>query len=125
MNKIPLLTPEEQLIADSVDVKGYRILLKAVELPEKTKAGIILTESYKKLEKRSYNVGKVIKMGHMSFQPLEKFCGQAYCSVGDWVHFSSYEREEVYINDYLCYYINDERIYSVISNIEMIIKELR
>ena len=44
-----ILTSEEQLIADSVDVKGYRLLLKAVELPEKTKSGIILTESYKKL----------------------------------------------------------------------------
>ena len=70
-------------------------------------------------------MGKVLKMGNMAFQPLSKFGGEPFCSVGDWVHFSSYEREEIYIGDYLCYYVNDKRVYSIINNIEMIIKELR
>jgi len=119
------LTPLEQEIADAIDLQGYRILLKAVVIPEKTKGGIILTEEYKKFEKRSYNVGRVLKMGPRCYQPLQNYGGKPYCQVGDWVHFSSYEKEDVYIYDELCYYLNDERVYSSILKLESVIKELR
>lgn len=119
------LTPLEQKIADAVDIQGYRILLKAVEIPEKTKGGIILSEDYKKFERRSYNVGRVLKMGPLAYTPLEKFGEKPYCAVGDWVHFSGYEKEDVYMYDQLCYYLNDERVYSQILNLEAVIKELR
>jgi co-chaperonin GroES (HSP10) len=108
-----------------IDVQGYRILLRAVILPEATKSGIILTETYKKLERRAYNVGLVLKMGEMAYKPLEKFGGKPYCEVGDWVFYSSYEREEAYINDQLCFFINDERVYAKIPDITAVIKELR
>lgn len=115
---------EEELGTD-IDVQGYRILLRAVILPEATKRGIILTESYKKLERRAYNVGLVLKMGDLAYKPLDKFGGKPFCDVGDWVFYSSYEREEVYINDQLCFFINDERIYAKIPEITAVIKELR
>lgn len=125
MTVLHQLSELEQKIANAVSVKGYRILLKAVELPDKTKGGIILTDSYKKMERRTYNVGKVLAMGHMCYQPLEKFGFVPHCEIGNWVHFSAYEREEVIICDTLCYYINDERVYSVIKDLESVITELR
>lgn len=116
---------EQEIGTDALELKGYRILLKAVVLPETTKGGIILPEAYKKLERRVYNIGLVIAMGSRCYQPLEKFGGEPYCKVGDWVYYSSYEREEALVNDHLCFFINDERVYSVIKDIKAVVKELR
>ncbi len=116
----------EQEIGVDLKVHGYRILLKAISLPEKTKGGLILGESMRNMEKRAYNIGLVLKMGDQSYLPLEKFGGKPYCSVGDWVYYSSYERDEVNINNHLCYFINDERIYATLSESDLstIIPEL-
>lgn len=116
----------EKEIGVDLDVHGYRILLKAVALPETTKAGIILSEGMRNMERRSYNIGLVLKLGNQSYLPLEKFGGKAYCKVGDWVYYSSYERDEVNINNHLCYFINDERIYATLSEADLskIIPEL-
>jgi co-chaperonin GroES (HSP10) len=63
-------------------------------------------------------------MGPMAYQPLEKFGGEPHCKVGDWVIYSSYERDEIYINEHLCFFLNDERIYATIPDISTIVKEL-
>ncbi len=107
-------------IGVDLDVHGYRVLLKAIALPEKTKGGLILSESLRNMEKRSYNIGLVLKMGDQAYQPLERFGGKPYCSIGDWVYYSSYERDEVNINNHLCYFINDERIYATLSESDLI-----
>jgi len=80
----------------------------------------------KNMERRAYNIGLVLKMGNQAYTPLERFGGKAYCSIGDWVYYSSYERDEVNINNHLCYFINDERIYATLSESDLmnIIPEL-
>jgi len=114
----------KQEIGTDIDVKGYRILLKAIDIPEITKGGIYLHHSYRNQERRGHNVGRVLKMGPMAYQPLEKFGGSPYCQIGDWVIYSSYERDEIYIDNHLCFFINDERIYAVIPDITAIIKDV-
>lgn len=121
---IPIQRLIEQEIGTDVDVKGYRILLKAVVIPERSKGGIIYDETYRKAETRGHHVGRVLKMGPMTYQPIEKFGGAPYCQVGDWVIYSSYERDEIYINNHLCFFINDERIYATIPDITTIVKDL-
>ena len=114
----------KQEIGCDIDVKGYRILIKAPELPEKTKSGIILVDQYKNMERRSRNIGLVLSIGPTAFN--ERFEDRR-CNIGDWVIYSIYEREELYPNDKLCYFINDERIYGIIPPHELpaFIKELR
>jgi co-chaperonin GroES (HSP10) len=116
----------EQEIGVDLIVHGYRVLLKAITLPEKTKSGLILSEVMRNMERRAYNIGLVLKMGNQAYQPLDKFGGAPYCKVGDWVYYSSYERDEVNINNHLCYFINDERIYATLSEADLskIIPEL-
>ena len=114
----------EQELGTDIDVKGYRVLLKAIVISEKTKGGLIYTDSYKNSIARNHNVGLVLKMGPMAYQPLEKFGGEPHCKVGDWVIYSSYERDEIYINEHLCFFLNDERIYATIPDISTIVKEL-
>ena len=77
-------------IGVDLEIHGFRILLKAIELPEKTKHGLILSTQMRNMEKRAYNIGLVLKMGNQAYQPLEKFGGSPFCKVGDWVYYSSY-----------------------------------
>ena len=116
---------EQEIGVDPI-VHGYRILLKAITLPETTKSGLMLPEKMRNIERRGYNIGLVLKMGDQAYQPLERFGGKAYCKVGDWVIYSSYERDEINLNDHLCYFINDERIYATLSESDLskIIPEL-
>lgn len=116
----------KQEIGVDLIVHGYRVLLKAITLPEKTKSGLVLPETLRNMERRSYNIGLVLKMGDQAYQPSERFPGGPYCKIGDWVYYSSYERDEVNINNHLCYFINDERIYATLleSDLCKIIPEL-
>lgn len=106
------------------EVKGYRILIKAPEIPEKSKGGVYLTESYKNMERRTKNLGRVLKIGPTAFS--DRFEDRRV-NVGDWILYSIYEREEVYPNDKLCYFINDERIYASVKEEDLpaFIKEIR
>lgn len=110
----------EEKLGTDIDVHGYRILILAPTISEKTKGGIILSDSHRSLEGRGHNIGLVLKIGPLAYLPLNKFGGKPYCNVGDWVIYSSYERDEIKINDKLCFFINDERIYATIPNISII-----
>lgn len=111
-------------LGTDIEVHGYRVLIKAVKLPEKTGKGVFIPESYRNAESRGHNIGLVLKMGPMAYQPLEKFGGKPYCSLGDWVVYSSYERDEITIKDHLCYFVNDERIYATLPDINVIMKNV-
>lgn len=115
----------EQELGTDIHVKGYRLLLKAVVLPNVTAGGIHLPDSLRSRNQRDYNIGLVLKMGDQAYKPLDKFGGAPFCKIGDWVHYSAYERQEEYINDHLCYYINDERVYAVIPDISFVVREMR
>lgn len=100
-------------------VKGYRVLLKALVIPEKSKGGIIYTDNEKERLQRHYNIGLVLDMGPQAYTPLENFAGEPLCKVGDWIHYSPYERYEEKIGGHLCYFINDDKVSSVIPEEEL------
>lgn len=107
------------------DVKGYRLLIMAPQMPEKTSGGIILTDQTRGTQRRAYNVGLVLKVGPTAF--VDKFEDRRV-AVGDWIHYSIYDREEVYIDDKrLCYYINDEKVYAKLSeeDLKVFVREMQ
>jgi co-chaperonin GroES (HSP10) len=110
----------EKEIGVDIHVHGYRVLLKAITLPKETKGGFILPEAMLNGEKHSYNIGLVLKMGDQAYQPLERFGGSAFCKIGDWVIYSSYERDRQVINNNLCFFVNDERIYATVKESDLI-----
>lgn len=111
-------------LGTDIDVHGYRILVKAFIIPEKTASGLYTPDSYRNSESRGHNMGLVLKMGPLAYQPPEKFGGKPYCAIGDWIIYSSYERDEIKINDYLCYFVNDERVYATVPDINVIMKNI-
>lgn len=116
---------EELGINDNdVKVHGYSILIKAPVLPEKTKSGIWRPDEYTNREEKTYYVGLVVKMGQGCYLPEEKY-GYRWCEVGDWIIYSSYEREGIKFNGHQCYLINDERVKITVSSPEIAIESLR
>ena len=106
------------------DVKGYRLLLKLLNFPRRRNRGIILTESYKKLERRSYNRESLKwEIWHFSL-----------CLSLEENHFVVWEigyifpvmKKKRYILAIICAIMSMTNAYTLlINNIEMIIKELR
>lgn len=112
-------------VGADIAVHGYFLLLKAIKFPETTKSGLTIPESYRKIESKVHNIGLVLDMGPMAYKPLEKYNGTPYCSIGDWVIYSHYERVELtLVNGNLCYLIADDRVLGTIKDIKDVVKDL-
>lgn len=97
------------------EVMGYRILVRAPFIKGQTKGGIILTAETRETQQRYENVGLVLAMGPTCYLgDLFKNEPGPRCKVGDWIHYSSYEKERYPVNDFMCFYITDDRVHSVI-----------
>jgi co-chaperonin GroES (HSP10) len=110
----------EKEIGLDLEVHGYKVLLKAVTLPEKTKHGFILSEGMIKGETNSYHIGRVLKLGAQAYQPYERFGGKPFVSIGEWVIYSSYERDRHVFNNNLCFFVNDDRIVATVKEKDLI-----
>lgn len=120
-----LIEKELDISAGCVEVQGYMVLLKAIELPEMTKGGIYLPDNVRSLNERSYNIGLVLGMGPEAYHHPDKFPFGPYCKVGDWVYYSKYQRDEENINGRLCYFIPDEKVLCKVRDLEAAVMELR
>jgi len=92
------------------DVKAYRILIRA---PKQivNHSGLTIPESVLEREMAAFNIGLVLKVGPMAFTQI----GEPYkVSVGTWVWYSKYEREDLYHPELKCFHINDDRILSAV-----------
>lgn len=116
-----ILTEEEKEtfirneIGVSPDVKGYRLLLRAPKTPEKLNSGIYLPPDTQTRNDVLQTMGLVLKIGPTAFKTHPSLAALEV-QVGEWVEYARYEREEKIYNGVLCFYINDERIYSAYSD---------
>ena len=103
---------------------GYRILIRAPLTQEKSQGGLYIPEEVRIADQYRENIGLVLSIGPKCFTG-EAFENEgARCVVGDWVYYSSYEKEKYQLNGFLCYYINDDRIHSTVSveDLELLLK---
>lgn len=108
-------------------VTGHRLLLKAVNLPEKTASGLIIPDSVRESMVAKYDLGLVIGCGPECYMDRERFPSGPRCKIGDWVDFSPMEKSKKYFNDHLCYFINDDKINTIIlpDDLPTVVTELR
>ena len=94
---------------------GYRILLKAREISNKTSGGIILTDESKEAAKFSCVVSQVIDMGDECYKDMEK-SSTKWCSIGDWVLTGKYVGLKVKFEGEEYAIINDDEVVAFIPN---------
>ena len=83
---------------------GYRILIRPRASIEKTKGGIILTDTNRDSQSYLNSVGQVIAMGNECYSNREK----PWCKVGDWVIFGRYAGARISVQKVKMVLLNDD-----------------
>ena len=99
---------------------GYRILLRPRGVVQKTKGGIILTETNKDSQTYLNSVGQIIAMGPECYSDRKK----PWCKVGDWVIFGRYAGARVSVQTVKMVLLNDDEIIATIENPEVVTQQL-
>ena len=99
---------------------GYRILLRPRGVVEKTKGGIILTDSNKDSQTYLNSVGQVIAMGEECYSDRKK----PWCKVGDWVIFGRYAGARVSVQNVKMVLLNDDEIIATLESPEVVTQQL-
>ncbi len=111
-----------------VSPAGWRVLIKPVEINEKSSGGIILAEESKKVMEHTRYIGQVVSMGPLCYEKEDfKRNGEtrAFCKVGDWVAFRKHSGQELRmknddgtVSSYKV--VNDDEIIAVVNEPERI-----
>ena len=99
---------------------GYRILLRPRGVIEKTKGGIILTDTNKDDQTYLNSVGQIIAMGAECYTDRKK----PWCKVGDWVIFGRYAGARVSVQKVKMVLLNDDEIIATLESPEVVTQQL-
>ena len=99
---------------------GYRILLRPRGVVEKTKGGIILTDSNKDSQTYLNSVGQIIAMGAECYTDRKK----PWCKVGDWVIFGRYAGARVSVQNVKMVLLNDDEIIATLESPDVVTQQL-
>jgi co-chaperonin GroES (HSP10) len=112
----------KQQLGGVIPIKGYKILLKTIELPEQTDSGLYIPETATGdyLTSPVGTIGIVIGIGPEAYKDPAQFPYGPRCKVGDLVDFSAYEKEKRIYGGHKCHIINDDRINFPMPDITLI-----
>ena len=99
---------------------GYRILIRPRGVIEKTKGGIILTDSNKDSQAYLNSVGQIIAMGSECYSDRK----QPWCKVSDWVIFGRYAGARISVQKVKMLLLNDDEIIATLENPDIITQQL-
>lgn len=99
---------------------GFRVLIRAPLIRELTQGGIRLPPDVQTVRQYKENIGLVLSLGPHCFKgksfeddSFDKDVAPRF-KPGDWVYYSSYEKEKYFLNGFLCYYMTDDRVHATI-----------
>ena len=95
---------------------GYKLLIKPLEVKEKTESGIYMPDKLKSAEQTASLIGFVVKMGPDAYGDMDKFPNGAYCKEGDFVIFRSYSGTRFKIEKEEFRLINDDTVEAVVDD---------
>ena len=106
------ITDEEY--SDTPDVlpelPGFHVLVRPVSVKETTKGGIIIPNSTK--EDMSYltTVGKVIKMGNLAYNDIDKFPKGPWCKEGDYICYAKHAGQKIQYKEVKMLLLYDDQV---------------
>jgi chaperonin GroES len=95
---------------------GYKLLIKPLEVKEKTDSGIYMPDALKNAEQTASLIGFVVKAGPDAYGDQDKFPNGPYCKEGDFVIFRSYSGTRFKIEKQEFRLINDDTVEAVVSD---------
>jgi chaperonin GroES len=111
----------EKTVDDNVARKipepsGYKLLIKPLEVREKTDSGIYMPDALKNAEQTASVIGFVVKMGPDAYKDEGQFPNGPYCKEGDFVIFRSYSGTRFKIEKQEFRLINDDTVEAVVDD---------
>ena len=114
--KVPIEKKEHSKLPQPT---GWRLLVLPFKMSEKTKGGIIHTETTLERQQVASTCGLVLAMGSQCYDK-EKFPDGPWCKKGDWVIFARYAGSRIQIDGGEVRLLNDDEVLATIENPEEI-----
>lgn len=95
---------------------GYKLLIKPLEVKEKTDSGIYMPDQLKSAEQTASVIGFVVKAGPDAYSDGDKFPTGPYCKEGDFVIFRSYSGTRFKVDKQEFRLINDDTVEGVVDD---------
>jgi len=109
-------TVDENVARKMPDPTGYKLLIKPLEVREKTESGIYMPDALKQAEQTASVIGFVVKAGPDAYKDTDKFPNGPYCKEGDFVIFRSYSGTRFKIEKQEFRLINDDTVEAVVDD---------
>ena len=109
-------TVEDSTARKIPEPSGYKLLIKPLEVKEKTDSGIYITDTLKNAEQTASVIGFVVKAGPDAYKDTQKFPNGPYCKEGDFVIFRSYSGTRFKIEKQEFRLINDDTVEAVVDD---------
>jgi len=109
-------TVDESIARKIPEPTGYKLLIKPLEVKEKTDSGIYMPDALKNAEQTASVIGFVVKAGPDAYRDTEKFPNGPYCKEGDFVIFRSYSGTRFKIDKQEFRLINDDTVEAVVDD---------
>ena len=78
------------------ELPGYHVLVRPISVKEKTKGGILLPDAVKDDMSYLTTVGRVIKVGDLAYQDIDKFPNGAWCEVNDYICYGKHAGQKLF-----------------------------
>ena len=121
----PTKKPEQDLTSESAKLPnptGWRILVLPFKQKDKTKGGIIMTDSTIEKSQVASTCGLVLATGPHCYDK-EKFPEGPWCKKGDWIIFARYAGSRIKIDGGEIRLLNDDEVLATVENPEDIFHE--
>ena len=121
----PTKKPEQDLTSESAKLPnptGWRILVLTFKQKDKTKGGIIMTDSTIEKSQVASTCGLVLATGPTCYDK-ERFPEGPWCKKGDWIIFARYAGSRIKIDGGEIRLLNDDEVLATVENPEDIFHE--
>ena len=95
---------------------GWRIVILPHKGVEKTKGGVILSDTLIQEQQWTTNVGLVLKLGPLAYRDKKKFPTGPWCKEQDWVIFARYAGSRLKIDGGELRILNDDEVLGVVDS---------
>ena len=109
-------TVDENIARKIPEPTGYKLLIKPLEVKEKTDSGIYMPDALKNAEQTASVIGFVVKFGPDAYKDTDKFPNGPYCKEGDFVIFRSYSGTRFKVEKQEFRLINDDTVEAVVDD---------
>ena len=118
--------PKKEVTTDSTKLPqptGWRILVLPFKMDEKTKGGLLMTESVLERQQVGSQCGLVLAMGPQCYNDKERYPNGPWCKVNDWVVFARYAGSRIQIEGGEVRLLNEDEVLATVKNPEDILHQ--